>query len=149
LYFHFLTSKAKFHLINLCHHYFFFDICLEEQNIIVLKRRGRWLMKKCFICDQEVIKLNLLNSFKLDYVWRLFCQAVQSDPRKYSQIGLCHFCLEFFTIDHDSLNNNELCPSKLLRGSLKQLELQTLLKYRVIRKDCRGFNNLSYTVHLR
>jgi len=24
-----------------------------------------------------------------------------------------------------------------------------LYKYRVIRNDCRGFNNLSYTIHLR
>jgi len=25
----------------------------------------------------------------------------------------------------------------------------TILKYRVIRNDCRGFNNLSYTIHLQ
>jgi hypothetical protein len=24
-----------------------------------------------------------------------------------------------------------------------------ILKYRVIKNDCRGFNNLSYTIHLR
>ena len=35
----------------------------------------------------------------------------------------------------------------------KQLRLRILkdqrTKYRVIRNDCRGFNNLSYTIHLK
>jgi len=58
-------------------------------------------MKKCFICAQEVISLNLLNSFKLSSVWLLFCQAVASDLRKYSQIGLGRLFLELFTVYND------------------------------------------------
>jgi len=30
-----------------------------------------------------------------------------------------------------------------------EVQLSPFRKYRVIRNDCRGFNNLSYTIHLR
>jgi len=30
-----------------------------------------------------------------------------------------------------------------------QVNLITFMKYRVIQNDCQGFNNLSYTIHLR
>jgi len=35
---------------------------------------------------------------------------------------------------------------KILPSEKKELGV---MKYRVIRNDCRGFNNLSYTIHLR
>jgi len=39
-------------------------------------------------------------------------------------------------------------PTEIGLGLNPTLFTQMLLKYRVIRNDCRGFNNLSYTIHL-
>ena len=40
-----------------------------------------------------------------------------------------------------------LCDSSPACGQGKAV--YTELKHRVVRNDCRGFNNLSYTIHLR
>ena len=40
-------------------------------------------------------------------------------------------------------------PTHKLKERLPIVDLRIILIYRVIRNDCRGFNNLSYTIHLR
>jgi len=51
-----------------------------------------------------------------------------------------------------SLNRSNVVPERSIdtRGcvTMRTLHLSHKFKYRVIRNDCRGFNNLSYTIHL-
>ena len=48
---------------------------------------------------------------------------------------------------------NKRLPSETATAVLSGLRLKSLegwnTQYRVIRNDCRGFNNLSHTIHLR
>jgi len=44
--------------------------------------------------------------------------------------------------------NSVVCMAPSLRTWQSGFRNQARQKYRVIRNDCRGFNNFSYTIHL-
>ena len=70
----------------------------------------------------------------LSYALQLYCTLATLQDIVHT---FCMFVLVIMTVHFSSILKNKICKDKC--GS----------SYRVIQNDCRGFNNLSYTIHLR
>jgi hypothetical protein len=80
---------------------------------------------------------------------------VQSDcNRFFTSFVRSHQVIYIFTLFEDFCTETPeygllLVETCVIYINNERLGLTEILLYRVIRNDCRGFNNLSYTLHLR
>jgi len=147
------------HTLRICHTSWFSTATVVTRTRLIITFVSR-LHCLSFCCLKElIIKCNNLNYIRnFEMVRRL---APRSLPARSFLIMLAMVLSEIHIIllFHNGLT---LDPKIILEKRLKNLYvamdcygdlhstfLMSVYLYRVIKNDCRGFNNLSYTIHLR
>ena len=84
----------------------------------------------------------------VNFVASSILSAIRTEILANPHTQLTHFFFPFASVSDmlESTYNFTWCHNP---EDFIFLDLHQHVKYRVIRNDCRGFNNLSYTVHMR